>query len=97
MLLHRKITCVVLHPADEQALEVKLGSDPEVKLKVERVVVGDEGLGRGPSGDGLHRRRLDFDKSTSAQHRAKGRDDRRATEKGRERFGIAEEVDVALS
>ena len=50
-----------LEPADEQALEVQLGRDPEVKVHVKGVVVRLEGPRRGAAGDGLHHRRFHFE------------------------------------
>ena len=40
-----------LEAADHQPLEVQLGGDAQEQVQVERVVVGDERLGRGPARD----------------------------------------------
>ena len=46
--------------ADEQALEIKLERDAQIKIAAERVVMRDERLRRRAAGNGLHHRRLDF-------------------------------------
>ena len=43
-----------LQAPHHQALQIELRGDPQVELHVQGVVVGDEGLGGGPPGDGLH-------------------------------------------
>ncbi len=50
-----------LEAADDQALQVELGRDPQEQLLVERVVVGGEGLGQCPAGDRVEDRGLDLD------------------------------------
>lgn len=55
--------------ADDELLEVQLGSDAEEEVEVERVVVRDEGLGRRSSGDHVHHGGLDLCVLPSASNR----------------------------
>jgi hypothetical protein len=68
----------LLEAADDQALEVQLRRDAQELLHVERVVVGDEGLGRGAAGDRVHHRRFDFHEAVAGHEVADRRDDERA-------------------
>ncbi len=56
-----------IEPADHQPLEVQLGRDAEVELHVERVVVGDEGLGGCAAWNRLHHRGLDLEKAAGVE------------------------------
>ena len=49
--------------ADEQALQIKLRRDAQVKIEPERLVMGPERLGRRAAGDGLQHRRFHFEKA----------------------------------
>ena len=51
----------LVNAADEQALEVKLQRDAQIKIAAERVVKGLERLRRRAAGNRLHHGRLDFD------------------------------------
>ncbi len=44
----------LLEPAHHQALEVQLWCDTQVHIQVQRIVMGDEGLGRGTARNHLH-------------------------------------------
>ena len=87
----------LLEAADDQALQVKLGGDAQELLHVERVVVGDEGLGRGAAGDRVHHRRLDLEEAVPAHVVADRGDDAAAGEKGEARLLVHDQVDVALA
>ena len=52
---------LVGEPADHQPLQMQFRRDAQVEVDVERVVMGDEGLGRGAAGDRVQHRRLDFE------------------------------------
>ncbi len=51
----------LLEAAHDQLLQVELGRDAKVELRVERVVMGDERPRRGASRDRVHHRRLDLE------------------------------------
>ena len=52
-----------LEAADDQALEVQLGGDPQVEVAVERVVVGGEGPRQRAAVERLEHRRLDLEEA----------------------------------
>ncbi len=49
-----------LKAADGQALQVQFGRYTQIKVKIERVVMGHERFGGGATGDVMHHRRFDF-------------------------------------
>ncbi len=49
--------------AHHQSLQIKLGSDAQEQINVQRIVVRGERLGHGAAGDGMHHRRLHLDKA----------------------------------
>ena len=57
----------LLDAADQQPLQVQLQGDAQIQVDVQRVVVRDERPGRGPAGDGVQRRRLDFEVALSSR------------------------------
>ena len=84
-------------PADQQALQVELGRDAQVEVDVERVVVGDEGPGRGAAGDRLHHRRLDLEEAARVEERADARARAPRAPEDPPRLRVGDEVDVALA
>ena len=72
----------LLEAADHEALQVQLGRDAQVEVGVERVVVGDEGPGRGAAGDGVQHRRLDLDEALRPQALAQAAHRRRCAAAG---------------
>ena len=59
-----------LHAADDEALQVELGRDAEIKVLVEGVVMGDEGSGERATGNWVQHRSLDFDEVLVVQKSA---------------------------
>ncbi len=72
-----------LQPADDAALEVQLGRDPQEQRAVERVVVGRERPRRGAAVERLQHRRLDLDEALLVEVAADRRDRLRAREEQR--------------
>ena len=87
----------LLEAAHHQPLEVELGGDAQVEVEVEGVVVGDEGLGQGPAGDGVEHRRLHLDEAPVLQPAAEQADHPAAEEEGGPGLLGDEQVDVALA
>ena len=87
----------LLEPAHHQPLEVELGGDPQVEVEVEGVVVGDEGLGQGPAGDGVEDRRLHLHEAPVLQPPPQQAHHPAAQEEGVAGLGRGEQVDVALA
>ena len=87
----------LLEAADDQALQVKLGRDTQKLLHIERVVVGDERLGRGAAGDRMHHRCFDFHEAVTDHVIADRRDDGRTGAEGKARFLVHDQVDVTLA
>ena len=52
-----------IESAHDQSFQIKFGSDSQVEVHVERVVVRDERPRHGAACDGLHHGRFDFDES----------------------------------
>ncbi len=87
----------LLEPADDQALEVELRRDAQEHLHVERVVVRDEGPGRGAAGNRLHHRRLHFHEAAIVELPAQLAHELRARAEHGARIVVDDEVDVALA
>ncbi len=83
--------------ADDEALEVQLGGDAQIEVAVERVVVGDEGLGGGAPGRGLEDGRFDLQEAPLVQEVADGGDDAAAQAEDVAHGGVGHEVEVALA
>ena len=87
----------LLQAAHHQALEVELRRDAEIELHVEGVVVGDEGLGRGAAGDGMHHRRLHLQEAVGHHELADALDDLRAADEGLPGLLVGDQIQVALA
>jgi ribosomal protein L7/L12 len=87
-----------LEAAHQQPLQVQLGRDAQEHLLVQRVVVGDEGLGVGAARDGVQHRRLHLQEAV-LDHEAADRADRLAARHEARARGIlvGDQVDVALA
>ena len=86
-----------VEPAHQAALQVQLGGDAQVAFLVERVEVGDEGLGVGAAHDLLQDRGLDFQEVEAVHVGAAGGDDLRAVDEDLLDVGVHHEVNVALA
>jgi hypothetical protein len=86
-----------LEAAHQQPLQVELGRDAQEHLLVQRVVVGDEGLGVGAARDRVQHRRLDLQEAV-LDHEVADRADRLAARhEARARVLVGDQVDVALA
>ena len=83
--------------ADDQTLEVQLRRDAQEKLHVERVMVRDEGLGRGATGDGVHHRRFDFEEAVVDHVVADRLHHAAARHEGEARLLVGHQVEIALA
>ena len=63
-----------IESSHQQPLEIQLGRDAQVEVGVERVVVGHERAGQGPTGQGLQNGGLHLDEPLRLQIAAHGRD-----------------------
>ena len=82
--------------ADQQAFEIKLRRDAEIKLQPERFVMGSKRLGRGPARHGLQHRRLHFEKAPRFEEIASLAHDRDPLFKDGARLLVREKIEVAL-
>ena len=87
----------LVETADDQSLEVQLGRHPEIEVDVQRVVMRDEGSGRGPPGDRMEDGRLDLDEPLGPQPLAHGLD--HVAPQGEQLAGpfVGPQVDLALA
>ena len=76
---------------------MQLGRDAQIEVDVERVVVGDEGLGRGAAGDRVQHRRLDFEIAARDEMAAHRGDDPAAPAQGLAAFLVHDQVEIALA
>ena len=86
-----------LKSADDEPLQIELGGDAQIKVCVERVVVGDERAGAGSTGNLLENGRLDLRKSGLVEDTAHRAQYRGALLKGLLDAVVDHEVDVALT
>ena len=88
---------LVGEPADHQPLQMQLGRDAQIEVDIERVVVGDEGLGRGAAGDRMQHRRLDFEIAARDEMAAQRGDDPAAPAQGLAALRVHDQIEVALA
>ena len=87
-----------LHPAHEQPLQMQLGGDAEVEVRVEGVVVGDEGPGERAAGDALQDGRLDFEEAAGVEEAAERADHLWiARRRSLDTSSLADQIEVALT
>ena len=84
-------------PGDQQALEVKLRSDAEIKVHPKGVVMGLEGFGGSTSRDGLHHRGLDLEKTALIEESTDFTDDQTALAERLARRSVGDQIKVALA
>jgi hypothetical protein len=86
-----------LEPADDAALEVQLGGDPQVHVAVERVEVRDERPRQRAAVERLQHRRLDLEEAVLIEVAADGRDDLRAGDEDLAGLLVGHQVELALA
>ncbi len=85
-----------IEAADSQPLEIKLRSDAQVQIHVERVVMGDERLGDRAARDLLHHGRFDFDEVLRIEEPPHRLHQFAALQKYFAHFRIHDQIDIAL-
>ena len=83
--------------ADQQALEIKLRRDAEIKLQPERFVMGPKRLGRGAARHGLQHRRLHFEKAPRFHEIADLAHNRDPLFEDGARMLVREQIEIALA
>jgi hypothetical protein len=86
----------VLEAADDHALQVQLGRDPQEEVAVERVVMGLEGARRGAAGEPLQDRRLQLDVAAFVHVLADRGEDLRPQGEDLARALVRHQVELAL-
>ncbi len=84
-------------PADDAALQVELGRDPQVEVAVEGVVVGDEGSRQGAAVERLQDRRLDLDEAVDVEPAADLGDRSAADPEDLARLRVGDQVELAVA
>ena len=88
---------LVGEPADDEPLQMQFRRDAEEELHIERVVVRDEGLGRGAARDRVEHRRFDFEIAARQQKGAHRRDDAAAPAQCLAALRVHDQVEIALA
>ena len=86
-----------LEPSDDQSLEVELGRDAQVEIRVELVRVRHERVRERAAVPGLEDGRLDLDEPLGIEVAADRRNDLRAQDEEVARLLVHEQVEVALA
>ena len=86
-----------LEPSDDEALEVELGRDPEVEVRVELVVMRDERAGERAAVARLEDRRLDLDEAPLVERPPDRGHDTRARDERLARLLVHQQVEVPLA
>src|SRR6185312_13541252 len=81
----------------QKALQVKLWRDAQIKIEIERVVMGDEGLGRRAARNRLEHRRFDFEETARGQEAADRGDDAAAVAQRRAAILAHYQIEIALA
>jgi hypothetical protein len=84
-------------PADDEPLQVELGSDPQEEVEVQRVVVRHERTGHRTARDGLHHRRLDLEIAPLVQEAPQVPDDGRAAFEDFPGLRVHREIEIPLA
>ena len=86
-----------VHASDGQPLEEQLGRDAQVELQIERIVMGEKGPRGRSCRNQLQHRRLDLDEAAAIEELANAAHDRRAGLEDLTRFGVGDQVEIALA
>ena len=86
-----------LKSAYDQSLQIELGGDTHVHIDVEGVEMGDEGAGRGASGDGLEGRGLYLGIAVAVEEGAHGAEHGGTLEEGVLHAVVDDEIDIAAT
>ena len=94
-----EVPCQLVHPlhaADDQAFQIELRRDAQIKLHVERVVMRDKRPRRRAAGNRLHHGRFDLDEAARVEERADGGHRLGAHLEDTARVGVDDQVEVPL-
>ncbi|OPZ60342.1 MAG: hypothetical protein BWY86_01024 [Candidatus Aminicenantes bacterium ADurb.Bin508] len=83
--------------SDDEPFQVEFRSDSQVELHVQSVVVGDEGTGVGPPGDGVEHGGLDFEVASLVKKFSDSPDDLEPLLEDHSSLRVHDQVEVALS
>ncbi len=83
--------------ADQQALQVELGSDAEIEVEIERVVMCDERARRRAAVERLHHGRFYFEEAARIELPPERLDDLRTRDESLSHLRIRDQVDIALA
>ena len=86
-----------LEAADDEALEIQLGGDPQVEVAIQRVVVRDEGARSSTTVERLKHRRLDLNEVRVIERAPNARDHLGARHEAIARLGVGHQIEVALA
>ena len=86
-----------LEAPHDQALEIKLGSNAEVEVEVESVVMRLERPRHGPARKGLHHGRLDFEETFRVEEIPNSADRAAARLENFPHFRVDHQIEVALA
>ena len=95
-----EVLAQLVHPvdaADDAALQVELGRDPQVEVAVERVVVGHERPRERAAVDRLQHRRLDLDEPVSVEPAPSLGDHLRPLQEALPHLGVRDQVLLAMA
>ena len=95
-----ELTANLIHTVqttNDQHLQVQLGSDTEVQVHVQVVVMGDEGLGNGTTGDHVHHRCLNLKEVTLIKVTANTVDDLGTDGKGVANVLVDDKIQITLA
>ena len=84
-------------PADDQALQVELGGDPQVEVAVERVVVGGERARQRAAVERLQDRGLDLDEALGVEPLADRGDRQAPLAEQLAGLGVGDQVELAVA
>ena len=87
----------LVEPADDQPLEVKLGGDAQVKLLVQRVMMGEERAGVSTPGHRHQHRRIHLQKPPVVEEVADAADNAAPLDEHRHHFRVGDHVQVTLA
>ena len=95
-----ELTANLIHTvqtANDQHLQVQLGSDTKVQVHVQVVVMSDEGLGNGTTGDHVHHGRLDLKEVTLIEVTANTVDDLGTDGEGVANVLVDDQIQITLT
>src|SRR6266700_2882140 len=87
----------LVEPAHEQAFQIKLGRDAQIKIEAERLVMGAKWFGCSATCNGLQNRRLYFQKTALLEEAPGFADNHDSFFKYDARMFVGEKIEIALT